>query len=74
MFKFIINILIGALVGFLSGEIMKSKGSFLRNVILGLLAGALGGWLGGSHGFIVSLCIDVAAGCLLIWLAKKIFK
>ena len=74
MWNLIVTILVGALIGWLAGIIMKDQGSLLRNIIIGVLAGALSGWLLGPHGWLLSLACDVAVACLLIYLAKKIFK
>ena len=46
----LVSLLIGALVGWLAGKIMHSKGGLIRNIVLGLLGGALGGWLGSLIG------------------------
>ena len=70
----LITILIGAVVGYLAGIIMKCSGSWLRNIILGVVAGALSGWLLGPKGLIIGIVCDVAVACLLIWLGKKFFK
>jgi len=74
----IVCILIGALVGWLAGKIMKSKFNMLGNVIIGLLGGALAGWVGGiiaSLGtWAVSFILAVVFSCLLIWLSRKLFK
>ena len=39
------SILIGALVGWVAGIIMKSKGGFVRNAIMGILGGVVAGIL-----------------------------
>lgn len=40
------TILIGALVGFLAGKIMKGGGfGAIKNIILGIVGGFVGGWL-----------------------------
>ena len=36
----LVSLLIGALVGWLAGKIMHSKGGLIRNIVLGLLGGA----------------------------------
>lgn len=72
-------ILIGAVAGWLAGIIMKSNGSFIRNVILGI-AGAVAG------GFIAKLCgqdieafswvgllVAIAGACLLILIFRLLF-
>ena len=78
LWQLLIGILIGALVGWIAGLIMKSKHGFWGNAIIGILGGALGGWLGGKigigGGWLFSIIIAIACSCLLIWIAKKIFK
>jgi len=79
MWNFIVSLIIGGVSGWLAGKIMKSEGSLIRNIILGLVGGLVGGLLGGligigSSNIIGSIIISVAGACLLIWLAKKIFK
>ena len=74
-----ISLLIGALVGWLAGKIMNSRGGLIRNIILGLVGGALGGWLGSLIGveptsWISSILIGVGGSCLLIWLMRKLHK
>jgi len=74
MVDLIVTILVGALVGWLAGVIMKDQGSWLRNIILGIVSGALSGWLLAPKGLILGIACSVAVACLLIFLAKKIFK
>lgn len=68
----IVEVLVGALVGYVAGIIMKCQGSFLRNVIIGVVGGALSGivfkgWLFGTIG-------SVLFACVIIYLAKKFLK
>ena len=79
MWSFIVSIIIGGVSGWLAGQIMKSSHSVIVNIILGLVGGVLGGWLGGFIGigatsWIGSILISVAGACILIWLARLIFK
>lgn len=67
----VISILIGALVGWVAGIIMKSKGGFIRNAIMGILGGAVAGLiLPGWLGYIGS----VIGACLVIWVYEKFIK
>ena len=61
----VIDILVGALVGWLAGLIMKSKGGFWRNAIMGLLGGFVGGLL--PLGIIGS----ILGACLVIFVYEK---
>lgn len=80
LWKIISTILVGALCGWIAGKIMKSGGSFLRNVILGIVGGFVGGIigailpLGAIFGWIGSLALSIAGACLCIWLARKFLK
>ena len=71
MIGLIIEILIGALVGWVAGIIMKSKGGFVRNAIMGIIGGfvaglLLPGWLG--------IVGAVIGACLVIWVYEKFIK
>ena len=77
--SFIAALIIGGVSGWLAGKIMGTSYSILVNIILGLVGGALGGWLGGmigigATGWIGSIVISVIGACILIFIAKKIFK
>lgn len=61
----VIDILVGALVGWLAGLIMKSKGGFWRNAIMGILGGFVGGLL--PFGIIGS----ILGACLVIFVYEK---
>jgi len=79
MIRFIVNLIIGGVSGWLAGKIMKSEGSLLRNVILGVVGGFVGGLIGsiigiGATGWIGSVIISTLGACLCIWLAKKYLK
>jgi len=65
------SILIGALVGWVAGIIMKSKGGFVRNAIMGILGGVvagilLPGWLG--------IIGSIIGACLVIWVYEKFIQ
>ena len=82
IWEILTTIAIGALSGWLAGKIMKSEGSFLRNLILGIVGGALGGWLGGWLGgligtggsWVMRIILAIAGACLIIFLWRLIFK
>lgn len=74
--RLLIDIIVGGLSGFIAGNIMKSEGSLLRNIILGIVGGAVGGILFGliglaATGIIGSIIISVVGACLLIYLGQK---
>ena len=79
MLHFLGFLFIGALVGWLAGRIMHSKGGLLKNILVGIIGSELGGWLGSLIGveptsFIAGVLLSVAGACLLIWLVRKLFK
>ena len=58
---------------------MGSNGSLLRNIILGIVGGAVGsfvlGIIGiGATGTLGGIIVAVIGACILVWLARKIFK
>ena len=72
----IIQILIGAFIGWLASILMKSAHGFWMSCLLGIVGSALGHWIakflhittGGLAGFVVS----VAGACLLIALIRLV--
>jgi uncharacterized membrane protein YeaQ/YmgE (transglycosylase-associated protein family) len=78
MWNIIVTILIGALVGWLAGLIMKSKNGFVLNVILGIVGSFVGFFLAGLIGITASkvsiggVIISVLGACLVIWLVRLI--
>ena len=78
IWKILVAVLLGALSGWIAGKLMKSKNGFIVNVILGVAGGALGGWLGSligiGGGWVMSIILAVAGACIIIALARLIFK
>lgn len=71
MIGLIFEILIGALVGWVAGLIMKSKGGFVRNAIMGIIGGFVAGLLlPGWLGYVGA----VIGACLVIWVYEKFIK
>ncbi|MDO4582361.1 MAG: GlsB/YeaQ/YmgE family stress response membrane protein [Bacillota bacterium] len=76
----IIWLAVGALIGFIAGKIMKSKSGLIGNIIIGIVGSALGGWLAGLLGIggagfsLGGLLVSIGGACLLIFLARLIFK
>ena len=75
----IISLILGGITGWIAGKLMHSKGGILRNIILGIAGGAVGSWLGGTVGIaatgtIGSIIIGVAGACVLILVARWLFK
>ena len=75
-------ILFGALIGWIAGLIMKSKNSFVWNVILGIVGSIVGGFvasflgfgsIGGAFSFdLVNILISIGGACLVILIVRLI--
>ena len=78
MVNLLITILVGALIGWLAGILMKSAHGFWLSCLLGIVGSAIGGWLAsalGIHigsGLISSLIVGVAGTCILIAIVRAI--
>jgi uncharacterized membrane protein YeaQ/YmgE (transglycosylase-associated protein family) len=73
----LLTVIVGAVSGWVAGLIMKSKGSFYRNLVLGLVGGLLGGLILGVFGvntnsYIWGFVTSILGACLLIWIARCI--
>ena len=77
--EFLYFLLIGALCGWLAGQIFKGGGfGLLGNIIVGILGGVLGGWLAGQlgiggGGLLWQIIIAVVGALILLWLIS-LFK
>ena len=78
IWNIILTILIGALVGWLAGLIMKSEHGFWMRVLLGVVGSAVGRLIAGLIGIhadtvsIGGILISVAGACLVVWLMRKL--
>lgn len=78
LINIIITILIGALVGWLAGLIMKTDHGFWLRVLLGVVGSAVGRLIAGLLGIhaetvsIGGILISVAGACLVVWLMRKL--
>lgn len=79
--EFLYFILIGAVAGWLAGQVMKGGGyGLVMNIILGIVGGFLGGWLFGvlglntSGGLMGSLITSTVGAIVLIFLARLLKK
>jgi uncharacterized membrane protein YeaQ/YmgE (transglycosylase-associated protein family) len=60
----IVFLLVGAIAGWLAGQIMKGRGfGLIGNIVVGIVGAFLGGWLLGAMG--VSLGVSGLAGVFL---------
>lgn len=77
----IIFLVIGAIAGWLAGEIMKGSGfGLLGNIVVGIIGAFLGGWIfsamgialgGGILGAIIGATVGAIVLLLIISLVKK---
>ena len=79
MFHLLGSILMGALVGFIAGNLMNAEGGFWRNVVIGVIGSFVGSFTFGLLGFyarglVANLIVDVLGACLFIWLGRRLFR
>ena len=77
--QLIISLAIGGVCGFAANKLMKGDSdSILKNVILGVVGGIVGGWLGSllgvGGGWVTSILLAIGGSCLVVWIARKLFK
>ena len=78
LWNIIITIVIGALVGWLAGLIMKTNHGFWMRVLLGIVGSFVGRLIAGLIGItakqvsIGGILISVAGACLVVWLVRKL--
>jgi len=77
MFHLLGSLIMGALVGWIAGKLMKDEGGLLRNILIGIAGSAVGSVVFGllgfyAYGWIANLIVNVAGACLLIWLVRKL--
>ncbi len=69
---------IGAIAGWLAGQIFKGGGfGLVWNIIIGIVGGIIGGWLFGGlfgEGWIGGIITAVVGALILLWIANKITK
>ena len=80
LWYWIVFIVIGAVAGWLAGQIMKGRGfGFLINLIIGILGAVIGGWLfsflgislGGGH---LGSFITAVVGAVVLLFVASLFK
>ena len=78
----IITILVGAIAGWLAGQVMKGSGyGFIVNLILGIIGSVVGNWLFTQFGINLSLgsaildsILVAAAGAVVVLFVAGLFK
>ena len=73
------SLIVGGIIGWLAGKLMKSKGGLLRNILLGIVGSGVGNWLAGTIGLVAqnslgSFLIGVGGACVVILLCRLLFK
>ena len=74
----LVALMMGALVGWIAGKIMDSRGGLLRNIAVGIIASGVGSFVFGllgltAYGFVGNLIVSVAGACLFLWVGRKLF-
>jgi len=72
-------LIIGAIAGWLAGQVMKGGGfGLLGDIVVGIIGAVLGGWLFGQlgiwpgGGLLGSLIVAFVGACLLLFLIRLI--
>jgi uncharacterized membrane protein YeaQ/YmgE (transglycosylase-associated protein family) len=74
------SLVIGALAGFLAGQLTRGKGfGLLGNVLVGIVGGVVGGWVFGllglaAYGFTGRLLMATVGAALLLWAWRRFVK
>ena len=77
--QLIVEIVLGAVAGYLANMIMGGKkNGLLMNILLGIGGGFVGGLIGNllgiGGGWVTGIILAVGGACLVIWLFRKFFK
>ena len=80
MINLIVVIIVGAIIGWVAGMIMKTRGGLLVDIIVGIVGALLAGWLFGKTLFtagnfsIESLLWSLLGAIILLAIVKLIFR
>lgn len=80
MINLIVVIIVGAIIGWLAGMIMKTRGGLVVDIIVGIAGALLAGWLFGKTLFtagnfsIESLLYSLLGAVILLAIVKIIFR
>ena len=77
--SFLYFLLVGAISGWLAGQIWKGSGfGLIGNIIVGILGGLIGGWIAGklgiSGGLLVQILISAGGAWVLLFFISLIKK
>jgi uncharacterized membrane protein YeaQ/YmgE (transglycosylase-associated protein family) len=80
MINLIVVIIVGAIIGWVAGMIMKTRGGLLVDIVVGIVGALLAGWLFGKQLFtagnfsIESLLLSLLGAVILLAIVKLIFR
>lgn len=71
------SLIMGAIVGWIAGQLMDVEGGLLRNIVIGVVGSFVGKVLFAfvgfhAYGLIADLIVGVAGACAFIWLGRKL--
>ncbi len=77
MIHLIIEIILGAVAGFIAGRIMETGDKdFVTNAILGIVGGFIGGRIGSffhiGGGWVMGMILSVVGACIVIAIYRKV--
>ncbi len=78
--EFLWFIIIGAIAGWLAGQLFKGSGyGLLGNIIIGILGGLVGGWLAGKLGIrigsgLLGSLLTATGGAIVLLFIASFFK
>ena len=81
----LITLGIGLAAGLIASFVMNTKGGLIRNIIIGIIGGFVGRFILqlvdsifglhiGASNIIGTILVSAAGACILVWVAKKLFK
>ena len=80
MINLIVVIIVGAIIGWVAGMIMKTRGGLLVDIVVGIVGALLAGWLFGKTLFtsgnfsVESLLWSLLGAVILLAIVKLIFR
>jgi uncharacterized membrane protein YeaQ/YmgE (transglycosylase-associated protein family) len=76
----IVFIIVGAIAGFLAGQVMTGRGlGLIWDIVVGILGAFLGGWLAGLVGIavnniIVEVLVAFVGACILLFIFRMVTR
>ena len=80
MINLIVVIIVGAIIGWVAGKIMRTRGGLLVDIVVGIAGALLAGWLFGKTLFtagnfsVASLLWSLLGAIILLAIVKLIFR